>query len=119
MSIFDFFDDDEDGEIVELRSTAAPTIASSSQSTVIKDEPLPIEKNKNVQQSQNRGRPSRKSTVNEVPLNTLCCECQKLGTAENATDCDKCKKFLPLSMLSTTVSWLSEDAWVRLDMPSM
>jgi len=93
MSIFDFFDDDEDGEIVELRSTAAPTIASSSQSTVIKDEPLPIEKNKNVQQSQNRGRPSRKSTVNEVPLNTLCCECQKLGTAENATDCDKCKNF--------------------------
>ncbi|CAF0871207.1 unnamed protein product [Didymodactylos carnosus] len=92
MSIFDFFDED-DGEVIELRSsTSQPshTTAESSStfSTSIKKEPL--EKSSTTPRS--RGRRTRKS-VFEPPIGAVCRECEQKGANENMTDCDECKNY--------------------------
>ncbi len=75
MSIFDFYDDDENAnETVELRSSITTTTTNNNDQNQIK---------KNENKSNGR---STLTIENKIPSDALCKECSKQGTNQNMTE---------------------------------
>ena len=101
LAIFDFYDDDEnDNEIVELRSS----ITTDDQPGNDDDEPKVNEAHEGEDKSHGKTRRSTLIIVNNVPSDVLCRECQSQGTDANMTEYGHNHRSLSLSLSSSRFS---------------